>query len=433
MKKEKTQVSLTLPSSVERVLSLLEQNRYQTYLVNDTISDLMLGRKPIAYDLVCDATLSQITEVLQEQGMEIKEDSDTLLVSFLDEELRITSFQGDINSYLEQSDFTLHAVAYSSKEGILDPLQGVEDIRNRILRCSDLPKQDFQDDPARILEGILLAGRYHLEIEEKTSSAMHRYGVLLKQISPERLRDGLLSIIVLKDSDRWIREYLDIFEVFLPELRKMEGFDQHSPYHEFDVLEHSLHALKALKDRTPVLCMAVLFHDVGKPDTFFSMNGYGHFYGHAEKGEKIVHDMLSRLHFDEDFILEVSSLVKWHMAEIKEKKTVKKMMIRLSPKVFYELIELREADIKGCRSRYPSKIPYIETLKKTYQEILVEKEPFSIKDLRINGYDLGSLGVPKGPEMGRILKSLFSKVEAGTLPNEKEVLLEEARKEMNKK
>ena len=437
MKKEKKRVSFPLPSSVENAIASLEEKGYQAYLVGGAIRDMFFGLKPKDYDLASDARPEEIAEVFHDLGIYTKNfQHDTVNVHFADQDIEITAFRGEkdtIESDLGRRDFTLDALAYSPKEGLIDPYEGKEDIASRVLRCTYLPKDDFEEDPIRILRAIRLAGKYHLEMEGKTSNAMHRYAPLLKRISPERIREEFLAIIVLKDADQWIREYLDVFEVFLPELRKMEGFKQHSPYHEFDVLEHSLHALHAVKDRNPALCTATLFHDVGKPDTFFFKDGCGHFYGHADKGEEIVKQILTRLKCSNDFMEEVSSLVKWHMVEIKEKKTVKRLMNRLTPKVFYELLELREADIKGCTSRPPLKIPYVEALKQVYQSILDQKEPFSLKDLKIDGNDLLALGLERGPEVGAILKSLLLKVEDGSLPNEREPLLLEAKKEIEEK
>lgn len=434
MKKEKKPFVFPLPASVNGAISLLEEKGYQAYLVGGAIRNFFFGVKTKDYDLTSDASPSEIAAVFEKQGIYSKNlKHDTVNVHLEDQDIEITTFRGEkktIESDLEKRDFTIDALAYSPSAGLVDPLEGKEDIASHILRCCYLPKEDFQEDPLRILRGIRIAGKYHLQIEEKTSSAMHRYSSFLKQISIERIREEFLQILVLKDADRWIREYLDVFEVFLPELRKMQGFQQHSPYHEFDVLEHSLHVLKAVQDRKPALCMAALFHDVGKPDTFFVKDGCGHFYGHADKGAEIVTSLLNRLKCSKDFIEEVSSLVKWHMVEIKEEKTVKRLMNRLTPEVFYELMELREADIKGCTSKPPVKVPYVEALKQVYQKILSKKEPFSLKDLKMDGNDLLSLGLKPGPEVGTVLKSLLSKVVEGSLPNEKEALKKEAEKEI---
>lgn len=429
MSKNKTNVSFSLPDSVLKALTLLRKKGYPTYVVGGALRDYLLSVKPHDFDLATSATPEEIHSVFQAFGIYAKSfRHDTVNVHFPDQDIEITSFRGvDIEEDLKLRDFTLDALAYSPEEGLIDPLGGREDLSGRILRCAYLPKDDFKDDPLRILRAIRIAGKYHLTIEEKTSSALSRYANYLSSVAPERIQEEFLKIIVLKDSDEWIRRYPEVFFTFIPELERMQGFNQRSPYHEFDLLEHTLHVLKAVKDRNPALCTAALFHDVGKPDCFFVRDGIGHFYGHAEKGEEITRKILTRLKCSTDFIEEVAALVKWHMVEIREKKTVKRLMNKLTPPICYEVIELREADIKGCTSHPPSKIPYVEALKKTYQEILTKKEPFSLKDLKINGNDLIALGLKPGKEIGDILSQLLSEVEEGKLENTNEVLTDRAK------
>ncbi len=421
-----------IPDSVKDCLLALEKEGYKAFVVGGAIRDLIMGITPHDFDLATSATYEETSIVFKNKGVFSKNfKHDTVNVHYPDMDIEITSFRGDdrssIESDLKKRDFTVDSLAYSLNDGLIDVCDSRKDIEDKIIRSSYDPYQDFKDDSLRILRGLRLACKFDFKIEKKTEQAMIKESSLINTVSPERIGDEFLKIIVLKNSDEIIRDYFDIFTAFLPELLPMKDFNQHSPYHVFDVLEHSLHVLKYIKDRKPALCLAALFHDIAKPKTFFMKDKIGHFYGHDEEGERITRPILSRLKYSNSLIDECLLLIRWHMVQMDKKKTVKRMMTRLGKDIFYELIELREADIKGCGREDP---PYIDNLRNMYFEIINNKECFSLKDLKIGGRDLLELGMKPSKEMGKVLNSLLVMVEDDEIENDKDVLIEEAKKKI---
>lgn len=417
-----------LPISVKKAMTILEEHGYKTYLVGGAIRDLVMKKKPHDYDLTTEATYEEINTVFKNQGLYSKNfKHDTVNVHFSDMDIEITSFRGNdptsLKDDLEKRDFTINSLAYSLKEGLIDELDSLSDIKNKIIRASYGPDEDFKDDPLRILRGIRFSGQYGFTIERKTNSSLKKLAPLINSISPERIGEEFLKILILPSSDELIKEYFDVFTSFIPELIPLEGFNQHSSYHEYDVLDHSLKVLNAIKDRNPALCLAALFHDIGKPHTFFMKNGSGHFYGHDEYGAELTKTILTRLKYSNNLIEEVYDLIRYHMAQMDSKKAIKRLMNKLGDNAFKELIELREADIKGCNERNKGPFLSVENIKESYREILANKECFSLKDLAINGKDLIALGIKPGKEIGNVLKELLNNVEEEKVPNDKESLI----------
>lgn len=417
-----------LPASVKKAMTILEGKGYKAYLVGGAIRDLAMKKVPHDYDLTTEANYEEINQVFKDQGFYSKNfKHDTVNVHFSDMDIEVTSFRGDdptsLKDDLEKRDFTINSLAYSLKEGLIDDLDSLSDIKDKIIRASYGPDDDFKDDPLRILRGIRFSGQFNFAIEKKTNSSLRKLAPLIKTISPERIGAEFLKILVLPCSDRLIKEYFDVFTSFIPELQPMEGFNQHSAYHEYDVLDHSLMVLRAIKDRNPALCLAALFHDIGKPHTFFMKNGSGHFYGHDEYGAELTKTILTRLKYPNSLIEEVCSLIKHHMAQMGSKKAIKRLMNKLGNSTFKELIELREADIKGCNERNKGPFLAVEKIKESYQEILSNKECFSLKYLAISGNDLIALGMKPSKELGNTLKELLNEVEEDKLPNDKNSLL----------
>ena len=218
---------------------------------------------------------------------------------------------------------------------------------------------------------------------------------------------------------------------------RLAGLDQRSPYHCWDVLEHSAVAAECvLPDR--ITRWAALLHDAGKPACFtVDGAGQGHFYGHAKPGAEIARAALTRLKFDRDTVNRVSRLVELHDYPMdppndSPERAVKKLIGKLGEEDFFRLLELKRADALAHHPDYRGRAAACDRIGALARELLARKAVFSLKDLAVNGRDLLDLGFPRGPMIGQSLNALLEAVLSGTLPNERETLLEAARKEFQK-
>ncbi|MBR4079570.1 MAG: HD domain-containing protein, partial [Christensenellaceae bacterium] len=215
--------------------------------------------------------------------------------------------------------------------------------------------------------------------------------------------------------------------IVIPELLPMR-MNQKNPHHVYTVLEHSAAAVEAIPAE-PSLRLAALLHDIGKPACFFTdEDGIGHFYGHPAVSAELAEKILSRLKLDNATKERVVTLVKYHDIMIENtEKSIKRILNRFSPEVFFQLLDLKRADCRAQHPDYAFRLPYYDELQTLAERILAEKQCFSLHDLAVNGRDLLALGY-KGKEIGITLDELLEKVISGELPNEKDILLKSTEK-----
>ena len=190
----------------------------------------------------------------------------------------------------------------------------------------------------------------------------------------------------------------------------------------FDIEEETRNA--ALECR-----LAALFHDIGKPRRFSEdEEGTGHFFGHARTGAEMAEEIMSRLKFDSRSKSDVVTLVRSHSRKIEASPgAVKRAMNRLTPEIFFDLLKLQRADNAALNPNLSQRAKHYDKLKAMADDIIRDDQCFSLKNLKVNGRDLLGLGVPRGPEIGRILEILLEQVIDGDIPNEKRALIERSR------
>lgn len=426
-----------IPPYVEEILGTLEENGYQAFVVGGAVRDFFLNGPVNDYDVATDAKREDIKRLFQ-STYDIDPDFGTVLVHMgKDRDVEVSTFRGrDPHSLLEDlslRDFTANSIAWSGKTSFVFAPHAREDLSKKVLRTNGNALDRFEEDPLRILRGIRLSGEKGLALEGKTHDAMNLLCFELDRVAPERIGSELRKIIVLENSDELIRENLNVFLTVLPEMKPTRNFNQHSKWHRFDVLEHCLHTLKAVRPRTEALCFAALFHDIAKPETFFMKNGEGHFYTHPEKGAEKVKKIMARLRYPNDLTDETVFLVERHMFEIEKAKTMRRYLYLYGKDWMEDLISLREADIRGTRDLKPGKIPFVEALRNSLRSVDLKKEGILKNSLKINGNDLKELGMEQGKELGDLLKEIRMKVVDQELPNEQDVLIRYAEKRIGER
>ncbi len=339
------------------------------------------------------------------------------------------TFSSSFEEDAARRDFTVNAISYNDKEGILDPFGGIDDIRNRIIRTVGDPDRRFEEDALRIIRAIRFASVLGFDIDEKTASSAIKNRHLLKNIAAERISVEFTKLLTGANAMQVLLCFPEIIFEFIPEARKAYNFNQHNFHHIYSVWEHTCHTVGSIEP-VPVLRLAAFFHDIAKPFTFsLDSSGTGHFYSHASTGAELTEDIMSRLKYDSKTIRLVSTLVKYHDLQIPEdKKTVKKHVSTLSADTFHDLMKLCRADTLALAPEFSFRTAHFDKLDEIADEIQQADECLSIKSLAISGNDLIALGIPQGKEIGRILNELFSLVINDEIVNERESLLEKAQK-----
>ena len=219
-------------------------------------------------------------------------------------------------------------------------------------------------------------------------------------------------------------------EVF-PELYAMKGFDQRNKYHKYDVLEHCIHAMEAVKttpENREHMKTAALFHDIGKPLTYSPDDtGRGHFFGHAAKGAEVTAEIMKRFRVDKAFADRVVLLVKYHdMLFERDERLLKKWMRKFTPEVLFEILAIKFADNMATGNMTEALKVKFSEIEMMMRGILEQEQCFSLKDLAVGGSDLLNAGMEPGPAVGVMLEVLLEKVTDGELENSKAVLMAEA-------
>lgn len=442
-----------LPKYIEQVLYTLEDNEYEAYVVGGSVRDILLKKPPEDYDIATDATPAEVESIFHDlKKINVGKEFGTIILILGEGQVEITTFRVEgaytdgrrpswvrfspnIIEDLSRRDFTINAMAYNHRTGLIDPFGGKEDLKRGILRTVGNPEDRFSEDYLRILRAVRFSTQLRFTIEESTYKAAKKYSKNISSISMERITDEFFKILLCEKPSKGIRllKELGILEIILPEIVPAIGFDQKNPNHEMDVYEHTLCVL----DNTPPIIqlrLAALFHDIGKPHTMtIDEEGIGHFYGHDRLSAEMSKEILTRFKCSNDLIQKVYILVKEHMnhhANFSEK-GLKKLIRRVGEEEIFNLIKLQKADIK-C-SKKDATIDHIIDREKRTMQIIENKETYDLKQLEINGDDLISLGFEEGKIIGEILEYLLGRVMEQPSLNDKETLKKLALKKFSNK
>ena len=332
-----------------------------------------------------------------------------------------------IEEDLARRDFTINAIAWDGIT-IIDPYDGQKDLETKIIRTVGPPQDRFAEDALRMMRAVRLAAELGLSIEEATQAGITANAKLLTNISMERIRDELLRILAARYSADGILvlKTTGLLSLIVPEFDAAFDTPQKSPkrHHIYDVGTHSVMALKFCPSADPVVRLATLLHDIGKPKTFHKDDtGLITFYNHDVAGTIIVRNIVERLRLSKKQAELVLTLVRWHQFSVDGRQTdaaLRRFVRRVGKENLEAMLALRIGDRLGGGALETSW--RLELYKKRLVE--VQKQPFTVHDLLVNGHDvMTELGVKPGPIIGKILDQLFAEVEAGTLKNERGALL----------
>lgn len=437
--------NIEVPAPVNYIIQELEKCGHEAYMVGGCVRDSVLGRKPHDYDICTSATPDEILQAFPyEEIIPTGLQHGTVTILINKEPFEVTTYRidGDYSDNrrpdnvtftknlvedLRRRDFTINAMAYNPKTGLIDPFNGLEDIKEEKIRCVGSAKDRFGEDTLRILRAIRFASQFGFVIEPDTDWEIHQQHKKLKNISVERINSEFCKIVSSDSFCVQLLLYKDVFSLFIPELKSMFDFQQNNPYHAYDVFGHTVHAIKQCNSDDLVVKLAVFFHDFGKPHSYQDgEDGIRHFKGHGKVSAEITDSIMKRLRFDNETRNNVVKLVYYHDATFEVgKKYVKRWLNKIGEKQFRRLLEVRKADIKGQKPDYEkSRIDKVNNIENILDEILQEQECFSLKDLAVNGNDVKkTMNLKEGKDVGYCLNEILKRVIDGELNNDRDDLI----------
>jgi tRNA nucleotidyltransferase (CCA-adding enzyme) len=409
----------SIPARVNFILGRLRENGFAAMVAGGAVRDLCLGKVPEDFDILTTALIPEIEALFA--GHRVHTVGKTFPVCRVDHievaPARAVSGRFPVED-LAMRDFTINAMAWDPVEKILvDPFNGRADLENRVIRFTRDPDARILEDPVRMVRGCRFAALLDARLSASAHSAIqHHATTLVNEIPGERLRNELIKAMALPSPSLFFRHLHDtgLLAGILPSLDRCYGLDG-GPFHGETVFDHCLLVGDALPARQPLLRLAGYLHDAGKIDSQGIKEGRVTFHGHETFTGSIISD-LKRLRFSTDETTYILALIKSHMRPLAEKtrpKSVRRLLAVLAENhlEFHDFMRLRIADKKGNLAKSPYTLADIRDRLRKVKEAQARQTAFCLDDLAVTGHDIMAvLGIPPGPNVGRIKQQLFEKV-----------------------
>ena len=431
-----------LNKNIKFILQSLNKLGYKAYVVGGAIRNFLLGKDIADFDITTNALPDDIEKIF-EDTIPTGKKYGTITVIKDNQSYEVTTFRSDgtysdgrrpdsvsfsntLEEDLKRRDFTINAMCMDYNENIIDYFGGKDDLRNRVIKCIGNPDERFNEDALRMLRAVRFTSQLNFTIDEETKLSIIKNSHLIKHVSVERIKDELNKILLSERPSISIRLLVEtgLMKHIIPEYLSSVGFNQHNPYHDKDVFEHVLEVVDNIEPKLN-LRLAAFFHDISKPECFTQdVDGRGHFYGHHIKSSIAATEIMKRLKYSNELIEDVSILIRYHyLKEVDMKdKGVKRFINNVGVNRLNDMFSLNIADIKGKASA--TNFDKVNTLREKCKLILEKKDPLSVKDLKINGYDLEKMGIKKGVIYGQLLNEALDLVLEFPEKNTKQQLIE---------
>lgn len=433
-----------IPAYVHRTVRRLQDAGFDAYPVGGCVRDSLLGRRVADWDIATSARPEQVM-ALFDKVIPTGVEHGTVTVMSRSRPIEVTTFRGDVGysdgrhpdgvvfldsltEDLARRDFTINAIAYDiDRKRIVDPFRGRRDLVRKRVRAVGVPLERFREDGLRPLRAVRFASVLGFDIQPATFRAIRESLDIFRKVAAERVREELIKILSVKRAARGIellRESGLLLEI-LPELLACVGHPQNR-FHNHDVYHHCLRCLDRARG-DPVLKLAVLLHDVGKPEVAEGPPGEQTFYGHEQVSEIMADAIMDRLRFSKADRARVTGLIRHHMFHYEPGWTdgaVRRLVRRVGQERLDDLWEMRRADAWGRGKGLRESLATLAALKERVQRVLASDAVLKVNDLAIGGREVMEvLGCGPGPRVGRALQTLLDRVLDDPSLNRKPILV----------
>jgi len=444
---------IEIPKKVQKIMEPFLKKGAEIYIVGGAVRDLLLDREVKDWDFTTNLTPDEMKKLFPKNSFYNNKFGTFSIVGEDKEVFEVTTFrieQGyndsrhpdeiewgkSLSQDLERRDFTINAMALKidlldkrQDINIIDPYEGEKDLDEGLIKAVGNPDERFGEDALRMMRAVRIGCQLGFVLELKTFESIQRNAKKISKVSGERIRDELFKILSAKKPAEGIMilKNCGLLKEIIPEL--LEGFGvAQKGHHIDDVWTHSLKTLENCDSKDPVTRLACLLHDLAKP---MVMKGEGEertFHNHEVKGSRVAVNIGKRLKLSNKQLDQLFKLVRWHMftvSEVQTDKAVRRFIRNVTVEYLIEMISLRRADRLGSGAKETSW--RWEDFKSRLDE--VQKQAFSIKELKVNGEDVMKiLNIKPGRKVGEVLESLFAEVEEDPKLNERDILLEKIKK-----
>ena len=438
----KLDLDAVVPTAVHDLIGRLVDAGHAAYVVGGSLRDALLGREPADWDLATDARPDRLVELFPGAVYEnrfgtvaVRRDQQVFEVTTFRLEHEYADFRrphrlefgDDILEDLARRDFTVNAMAWGRRprevaNELVDPFDGRVDLEARILRSVGDPDARFREDALRMVRAARLAATLDLAVEPATLAAITANAGLVAHLSGERIGAELEKLLAAPRPSVGLSlaEQTGLLAVLSPELAAQRGIPQHKIPGE-DLWAHTMRTVDAAPAERPVVRLAALLHDIGKPATLAG----GRFPHHESVGASLAEALLRRLRYPRAPAEEVVHLVRHHMFQVDPDATdaaIRRFIKRIGAERIDALFALRRADATG--SGGDPDHPDTMAFRARVEQELHAAHPLDRAALAVNGHDLiAELGLTPGPRLGRVIDELLDRVIADPALNERGSLM----------
>jgi tRNA nucleotidyltransferase (CCA-adding enzyme) len=439
-----------VPEDVRWICRRLREHGKRGWIVGGCVRDLLLGRAVADWDVATDAKPEEVMRIFPHTvPTGLKHGTVTVLMRGHHHELTTlrgegaysdgrrpdaVEFVSDIVADLARRDFTVNAIAVDPNDGrVIDPFDGQKDLAARVLRAVGDPLARFREDGLRVLRAARFVATLEMTLDEPTRAAIEPNLGTFRKVSAERVREEWLKTMKAKRPSRAfeVMRETGILGVTCPELLESVGCEQNK-WHAFDVWRHAMECLDGCVG-DPVLRVAALLHDVGKPRSraFSEKRQDWTFYEHDRIGAEMVEPICQRLRFSNDEQKRIVRLVRHHIFHYSDEwndATVRRWMKRVGVDLMEDLFRLNEADVRAKGRDCEADLEALAALKAHVARVLAAGAALTVRDLAVDGNDLmRELGLRPGRILGELLAELLEDVVSDPAKNDREQLLARAR------
>ncbi|WP_441288613.1 CCA tRNA nucleotidyltransferase [Sorangium sp. KYC3313] len=441
-----------VPEDVLGICRRLRERGKRGWIVGGCVRDLLRGQDAKDWDVATDARPEEVVAAFRKViPTGIQHGTVTVLVRGVPYEVTTlrgdgtysdgrrpdrVEFVDDITADLARRDFTMNAIAIDPVDGhLIDPFGGQRDLEAKIIRAVGDPGERFAEDGLRVLRAARFAATLEGTLDPETERAMGtaRSHQTFRCVSAERVRDEWLKAMrARRPSVAFeIMRRTELLAITCPEMIESVGCDQNR-WHAYDVWGHAMACLDACKPE-PILRVAALMHDIGKPRTreFSEKTRDYTFYEHERVGAEMADPILTRLRFSNDERARIVALIRHHLICYDDTWTdaaVRRWLRRVTPALAPDLYEIGVADALGKGREATEDIATIGRLRERVDALLAAGAALSAKDLAVNGNRLmKELGIPPSRLVGELLERLVELVTEEPEANTPERLLAAAR------
>lgn len=435
-----------LNDEVIYLIKKLNENGFEAYVVGGAVRDYCLKREINDIDLTTSAKPDDIQRIFScERTLDLGKKYGTIKVQVKENgnfyeittyrteknydgrKPREVKFSKSLEDDLTRRDFTINAMCMDIKGNIYDFFLGRKDLKGGIIRTIGDANLRFSEDYLRMIRGVRFASELNFTIESESEKAIIANASKIGKISAERVRTEFDKILLSDYPSRGMNLLLSVglLPHIFPELVKMAGFDQKSPFHKYDLWTHTMKTLEETP-RDLELRLSSLFHDLGKIYTqTLKLDGTASYYNHAKISAEICNKSLKRLKYPNRTVEAVCLLVNMHMDSMNKysEKRVKRLLNKFGEERLKKLFKLHKSDMLAMGNGDERLLDNLNDGYRIMDEILLKGDLFEKRKLAINGRDIIDMGFSQGKIIGVILDDITNRVLDGNLPNEKKFLI----------